>query len=75
MRGKVNMWLTLDDNERPVIKIEHIENSSAIQDKVLGAFIKRAITDGIKISPESGIVGIDKLGGCLRSSTYYIEWE
>jgi hypothetical protein len=73
--SKVNMWLTLDEKDRPVIGIELIENSSAIQDKVLAAFIKRAITSGVKLAKKSGSSSIDSRGGCLSSSTYYIEWD
>lgn len=73
MSGKINIWLTLDDNERPVIGFEHIENSSAIHDKVLGLFIKRALVEGVKITLKSGTSKIEETSYCTRSSTYYIE--
>ncbi len=75
MSDKVNMWLTLDEKERPVIGFEHIENSSAIHDKVLGAFIKRAMGSGVRITKKSGTAGINGMGGCLSSSRYHIEWD
>lgn len=63
---KVELELNVDSLGKPIIKVKHLDKSEAIEQRLLGQFIKNGQQTGLRIVPSCGFLSDSESFECYE---------